>query len=342
MDRSRATHEQSTNSAAGRPPLTPSIDLGSSGSCSSANRAGGRGTAREIRSPSDLRSSGERTWPPGRFLDRIPPAYTGRCPGRSPLSLGRDGMVEKTTARSIALLNETLHTLESTGIAHCLLRGPAPNAGRGRGSRPEADLLVDARDVELLGRVVEKMGFVAVPSRGHGSHRFYVIEDEASGMWLKLDVVTALRYGGRGGVLGSRAFDEVLSRLRRESGVPVLDPADAFLGLLLHCVLDKNSFREDHRRELARLGAQLEASEGSTRAQDRFRAALGNGLLFTDAAVAVRNGAWEWLLRRRMRIAWELARREPMGSLARWTRGKLSRGVHRFRSVVGKTLAISG
>ena len=230
------------------------------------------------------------------------------------------------------LLEETLRALENAGVSHCLLRGP--RAGGVPGSPREADILADARDLERLERAVTEMGFLRIASWGCGSHHFYGKVDDASGGLLKLDVVTSLRYGGRAGVLSSRALGGALGRSRMESGVRVLDPADAFLTLILHCVLDKRSMREDHARELARLAARLD-TDGAARehAANRFRAALGGGLRFRDAITAVRSGGPESLLRLRLRIAWELGRREPVESFVRWASGKCARALHRVRAL---------
>ena len=234
-------------------------------------------------------------------------------------------MTRKATAPpSHEFLRKTLQALESAGLSYCLLRGSAMRSEPG--TWHEADLLVDRRDLERFGQIVAGLGFAPVASRGYGEHHFYVAHQEDSGGVLELDVVTALRYGGRGGILGARGLAAALRRRRRDSGIYVPDFADAFLGLLLHCILDKKAFREDHRRELERLRAILE-TDGPARAQAAvlFQADLGRALNLSEADTAVRDGAWEALLQRRRRIVWQLVRREPLGSAGRWLAGKLTR-----------------
>jgi len=222
------------------------------------------------------------------------------------------------------LLAETLEALESAGLRYCVLRGPATGTARAR--RREVDLLVDARDVERFGHLVSEIGFVPLAAWGYGGHHFYVAYEGATGEWLKLDVVTSLGYGGRSGPLFSRALAGCLDRRRRDSGTSLPDVADAMLGLVLHCLLDKGAFREDHRRELERLRALLEANDAvRAAARERFQTALGRTLTWSQVNATVADGTWESLLERRRRIAWELFRREPFGSALRWLGGKLAR-----------------
>jgi thymidylate kinase len=235
---------------------------------------------------------------------------------------------------SSTLLAETFRALERAGVRHCLLRpvgGPeetgAPAALR------EVDLLVDARDLERLAGATGELGFLPLASWGHGGHRFFVACDEPGGAWLKLDVVTRLRYGGRTRALVTKVLDGCLERRQPGAG-PALepgaphrpDPADAVLGLLLHCMLDKRRFKDEHRRELAELQRTIE-SDAALRAEvaRRLNASLGRALRWDEASAWIAAGAWDRLLQEHGRVAWELFRREPLGSVGRWLGGRLAR-----------------
>jgi thymidylate kinase len=227
------------------------------------------------------------------------------------------------TVTGNASLDVALAALERRGIRSCVLR--PPGEGRGPAFLRELDLLVDAGQIESFDREVRPLGFVPLPSWGHGGHRFWVTFDEPTGEWLKLDVVTTLRYGGRTRPLSSRTFAGTLDRREIVPGAARPDPADALLALVLHCLLDKGAFKEDHRRELARLRHRIEAEDAQARVSQRFAAALGDALPWAQASARIADGAWEALLERRGPVASHLFRREPVASMRRWIGGELAR-----------------
>jgi thymidylate kinase len=222
------------------------------------------------------------------------------------------------------LLTASLEAVEKAGLRCCILRGFGEGAAPSR--HREVDILVDAEGRGRFGRVVSSLGFVPLGVWGHGDHRFYVAYVEDAGEWLKLDTVTCLRYGGRSGALLPRALAGCLDRRRRAPVAFVPEVADALLGLLLHGVLDKKAFRDEHRRELERLRVLAEADDaGRSVVMERFEATLGTSLPWPQANALIAAGAWERLLERRRRIAWEIFRQDPLGSVLRWMRGKLER-----------------
>lgn len=233
--------------------------------------------------------------------------------------------------RSSGLLDRTLRALEAAGIPYCLMRAPADTA---QWPRRDADLLVESSAIERLTMVLGEIGFVPIASRGFGSRFFYSGHEPATGERLKLDVATTLRYGGRIGILSTPALEHTLSRRQYEDGRYVPEPADAFLCTLLHCILDKGEFRENHRRELRRIRTLIESDPVVlARARERFESGVGNVLTLSDALQAVGEGAWEALLRRRRRIAWHLASTDPAGSALRWLGGKMATLARRVKAV---------
>lgn len=219
-------------------------------------------------------------------------------------------------------LADVLSALDDAGVWHCVLRLP----GADPGPRHEVDLLVESRDLALFRRVVMGLGFVPLAAWGHGGHRFYAAYREDSGSWLKLDVLTTLRYGGRSRPLGSKVLDECLARRWRADQTWVPDVADGLLGLLLHCLLDKRAFKDEHGFELLRLRALVHADQALEKiVTQRFEAALGPALPWLQASEAIGMENWTRLLERRRRIAWELFHREPLRCARRWLADRLVR-----------------
>jgi thymidylate kinase len=58
---------------------------------------------------------------------------------------------------------------------------------------------------------------------------------------------------------------------------------------------------------------------------ERFDWALGRALRWSEAAAAISDGRWEWLLSRRRAIAWELLWRAPLRTACDWLGGHAAR-----------------
>ena len=213
------------------------------------------------------------------------------------------------------LLTRTLSRLDAAGLRYCQLRDAAADAAGQR----EIDLLVDPRDLERFGRAVSAIGFAKRRVWGRGGHRFYLAFDRHAGAWLKLDVVTSLRFGGRRRPLASKALARCVDRRVRIGEMWRPDPADAALALVLHCTLDKHTFKPVHRASLERLRGRADTEErlGAEVAR-RFELALGGALSWVHVRRAIASERWDHLLAARRRIAWELFRRDPVGCVWRW------------------------
>lgn len=140
--------------------------------------------------------------------------------------------------------------LDGEEASWCLLRGEdeldAPK---------DVDLLVRRRDLDRLRSALRPLGFVPLPSRGHGPHAFFLAYDATSDRWTKLDAVTALCFG-RDFSLRTGVEEELLARRRRDGALALLDRDDAFWALLLHCLLDKGAIDPRHGATLVRLAAE--------------------------------------------------------------------------------------
>lgn len=108
-------------------------------------------------------------------------------------------------------LRETLDCLERVGVRYAIRNAPeridAPLAG------DDVDVVVRPRQLADAGRVLRAAGFRRVREHGHAGHQFYVDCDD-EGRWLKVDVVSLLRYGDK--VLD---VEQVLERRMRIDGV---------------------------------------------------------------------------------------------------------------------------
>ncbi len=138
--------------------------------------------------------------------------------------------------------------LDRADVAWALLRGEAELEAPGG----DVDLLASVEELPRIHEAVAPLGFVAVPTWGRGSHRFFVVYDERSDAWLKLDVVTELAFGPHFAVRTGEAAG-CLARRQRVASLSVLADDDAFWSLLLHCLLDRGNVPPKHAERLADL-----------------------------------------------------------------------------------------
>jgi len=150
-------------------------------------------------------------------------------------------------------VSRALEALERSNVHWCLLRGETDLAS-GEG---DVDLLVARRDLQRLRDALAPLGYVPLRAWGRGPHRFFVAYDEASARRVKLDVVTQLAYG-RYQELRTVAAAGCLARRRYIGGLALLSPGDAFWALLLHCMLDRETFSVAHRVRLLELAGEAD------------------------------------------------------------------------------------
>jgi hypothetical protein len=148
-------------------------------------------------------------------------------------------------------VRRALDALERSNVQWCLLRGESDLASL----EGDVDLLVARGDLQRLRNVLAPLGYLPLRAWGRGPHRFLVAYDEASARRVKLDVVTQLAYG-RYQELRTAAAAGCLARRRYVGELALLSPGDAFWALLLHCMLDRESFSAAHRRRLLELAGE--------------------------------------------------------------------------------------
>ena len=215
-----------------------------------------------------------------------------------------------------SFLDKVFASLEHASITYCVLRGfeeleiPAGNS--------EVDLLLAPEHLALLARVLAQHGFVALPAWGHAPHHFFLAYDRAADAWLKLDVVTALRYGAPFRTLRLDLAEACLRRRQRRAGTYVLSPADEFITLLLHCLLDKGNFREARRDRLVALWRLLSGDETlAAAALEHCERYLAPALSWDVLAQTLKGQDWQVLLQQRDGVARRLWRLDPAGSALR-------------------------
>jgi thymidylate kinase len=123
------------------------------------------------------------------------------------------------------MLSEAVTTLTTSGDV-VFLRGLDAASARG-----DVDVLVSTDDVKQVTDSLFQDGWLVVPGKGHGSHRFLVTFD--GDRWLKLDLVTRLDFG----LAHQHRTELATACLRRKSvadGLPVLHADDDFWWTFLH------------------------------------------------------------------------------------------------------------
>lgn len=229
-------------------------------------------------------------------------------------------------------LADLFRELDRRSIAYCVLRGIDELTRVARAQ--EVDLLVSTEDLDAFIAVVGGSGFAEWPSWGHAPHRFFMTYDVADDSWIKLDVVTELRYGKpyRNLPVGMAAH---CLRARQRWG-PTWIPAagDELLTTVLHCVLDKGGFRHAHRQRLQRLWS-IVATDLHLRVRLERTAKLHLGEdVVAVIAEALEHDAWERLSGLRERWSRRLLRRAPWSSVTNALRNRWLRRARRLLFVM--------
>lgn len=215
-------------------------------------------------------------------------------------------------------LLEVFRLLDGSGLEWLLLRGE-DSLDRPSG---DVDILVAEPFRGRLDPALRALGFIRVAAPGHGGHRFYFRYSPADDAWIKLDIVSTLRFGTyQQGRLPLHRY--CLSGRVRHGDFWLPDPSDQAWLYLLHLLLDKGGVASDRRDRAAAAGrlaapggvvaAQVDSCLGPGSAADILE--LAGGGSFRDSAV----------LGHRLRAAWR--EREPAAWAWRSARGILLRRV---------------
>ncbi|MEZ4731265.1 MAG: hypothetical protein R3E79_29450 [Caldilineaceae bacterium] len=211
-----------------------------------------------------------------------------------------------------ALLLATFQRLEEAEIHYCLLRD-TEQIDR-LDELEEVDLLVDKQQFRQLHQLLAQLGFVALPSWGHAPHHFFVIYNEASDRWLKLDVVTEIAFGHPYHTLYTDLAIDCLARRQWHSGVFTLSVECELATLLCHCIIDKGRFAP-HRRQ------RLQSLCGAVKDEQYLTALLQRGgtptLTWSQIAALVDRADWDSLLAMRSAFVERLRQQQPLAQSVR-------------------------
>lgn len=205
--------------------------------------------------------------------------------------------------------------LHRAGIRYALLRG-FDELFHGSGDL-EIDLLVHPDDVAKLNNCLASKGFVETPAWGHAPHRFLLAFRHDFGHWLKLDLVTDLRYGRpirkyqvdlREQCLEGRRFDRIYQ----------LSQGHEFLTLLLHCLLDKGKFDDKHRKQLCFLLQTIQRDQLSADVlRELVVSHLHPAVDWELIVKTIETDDWEQLLKKEQAMRRQFGRKSPVGNLTR-------------------------
>lgn len=235
------------------------------------------------------------------------------------------------------LLANAFAELERAAISYCVLRGYDDLlAGAVDG---DIDLLVAPEQMTALVGALERCGFVALDRWGQTPHHFFVGYDEFGDRWIKLDIVTELTYGRPVPMLKTRFAAACLANRRRYGPIFAPSVEDELLNLLLHCLLDKESFTPVYQ---AQLTALANAISNEQYIAAHVAACFPPPVTWARLKQAITHDEWSILLNGRRAVALYLARPDPLGT--QWRR--ISRPLLRFldrrtRSLRTRGLAIA-
>lgn len=222
------------------------------------------------------------------------------------------------------LLLHTFESLEQENIPYCVLRDGDRMHVYANGG--EVDLLVPETHSKQLKKLLYRLGFAKVSAWGHSPHHFFVTYQNNSDCWIKLDVVTEVAYGNPAHALHTTLANNCLQYRRRSGSVYVPAPADEFVTLLLHCLLDKGTIAAHRGARLQALCEQIEDKDYIAQLLQQYGSPSSSWPAVADL---VKDGDWTALLAQREAVAERLARREPVATVGRRVRDLLLRKMQR-------------
>jgi thymidylate kinase len=164
-----------------------------------------------------------------------------------------------------------------------------------------------------------------------------VAYNRSTGAWLKLDVVTDLRYGKPFRTLRLDLRENCLRHRQRREFTFVLSPADEFFTLFLHCLLDKGNFRDARRERLVELYRQMEHDTIIRgKVVEYVKQHLAPAITWDVLAPALDAENWHELTKRRAAIVRHLFWRNPVLSVWRYLAAAVLRRIKIIAFVMGQ------
>ena len=200
-----------------------------------------------------------------------------------------------------AFLANLFVALDEARLNYCLLR---QSLAEPNDCNQEVDLLVSTEHLARLAEVLTKHKFTGLSSWGHAPHHFFVTYRKDCGVWLKLDVVTDLRYGRPIQALRIEGAETCLRRRHRRDSTYVLTPAHEVVTLFLHCLIDRGEFEPQYRARLTELRLELE-KDPELCATGEVERVLAPALTWKEVSKAIASADWKGLVCRRSSV-WRL------------------------------------
>ena len=221
-------------------------------------------------------------------------------------------------------LQKVFEALDVSGIPYCVMRDFeqlfVEEADK------EIDLIVDREVFPLAKRVLEEIGFIETPSWGHEPHRFFVTYLPKIEMWLKLDIVTALRFGKPVSCLGGDLLASMMEhRIFRECCY-TLAPEDELLLLLIKGVVNDGRLEGSRADALLGLWQQTKSDpQRKARLDSQLQAYFGSNTDGTRALDRLEYAEWPWFISRRAQLIRSLAVSQPVRTVGRYLHTRFMR-----------------
>ncbi len=227
------------------------------------------------------------------------------------------------------LILQILDALDRKQIRYCLLRDGDQLDRLAEGG--EVDLLVQHGQLAPLQSVLSRFGLIRMRTWGQWPHHAFAVYHQASGGWLKFDVVTELAYGDPTRALRAPLAEGCLWRRRRHGPAWIPSAEDELLTLLLHCVLDKHTFASTRRRRLKLLCSQVNDPPYLGQLLQTYWLP---GTTWSRIGAVIISDNWPAMLAEGKRVATRLARRDRLGTFGRRLRDRMLRKLGRCCRIV--------
>jgi len=216
----------------------------------------------------------------------------------------------------IETLRQTFEALDASDIPYCVMRDFEKLFVEE--DDKEIDLIIDRRVFPSARKVLDDLGFIETPSWGHEPHRFFVTYLTEIEMWLKLDIVIALRFGKPVSCFGDGLLISMVEhRIYRECCY-TLAPEDELLLLLIKAVVNDGGIRGSRADALQRLWQQTKSDpERKARLDSQLRAYFGPN---ADGNRALDHADLRWFVSRRAELIKSLFVSQPVRTVGRYLR----------------------
>ncbi len=236
-----------------------------------------------------------------------------------------EGLEQSSRSRVLAeSLRKVFEALEVSDIAYCVMRDFEQLFVEEE--HKEVDLIIDRKVLPLAKKVLEDFGFIEIPSWGHEPHRFFVMYLPEIGMWLKLDIVTALRFGKPVSCFGCDLLASMVEHRVYRECCYTLAPEDELLLLLVKAVVNDGEIRGSRADTLQQLW-HLTRSDPDRRARldSHLKSYFESSTDGKTAMDKLDHADWQWFVSRRAVLIRFLRAKQPVTTLGRYLRTRFLR-----------------